>query len=103
MRLVEEGETLADALAMRSELLPGSGLGLSLATKPDEVSGELAKSGFVFLFAPNYHPSFAHIAPVRRELGVRTLFNLMGPLLNPARPSHQVLGVGNAAAHTHTA
>ena len=75
------------------------GLGLPLSTGPDEVAAELGRTGgFVFLFAPNYHPAFAHIAPVRREMGIRTLFNLMGPLLNPARPTHQLLGVGLAGA-----
>jgi len=88
-RAVSSSSGSADAL---------EGLGISLAIGPDEVADELARTGFVFLFAPNYHPSFAHIAPVRRELGVRTLFNLMGPLLNPARPSHQLLGVGQASA-----
>ena len=88
-RAVSSSSGSADAL---------EGLGISLAVAPDQVAGELLRNGFVFLFAPHYHPAFAHIAPVRRELGVRTLFNLMGPLLNPARPSHQLLGVGQQAA-----
>ncbi len=69
-------------------------LGLSLTTEPDAVAAELAADHFVFLFAPGYHPAFKHIMPVRREIGCRTLFNLLGPLLNPARPTHQLLGVG---------
>lgn len=69
-------------------------LGLSLTTEPDAVAGELAARHFAFLFAPGYHPAFKHIMPVRREIGCRTLFNLLGPLLNPARPTHQLLGVG---------
>lgn len=70
-------------------------LGLPLNTAPEDVAGVLARKNFVFLFAPAFHPSFAHIAPIRRELGIRTLFNLMGPLLNPARPTHQLVGVAN--------
>lgn len=70
-------------------------LGLPLETEPDSVAANLAARGFVFLFAPAYHPAFKHIMPVRRELGIRTLFNLMGPLLNPARPTHQLIGVGD--------
>jgi anthranilate phosphoribosyltransferase len=95
-RVVKHGNRAVSSSSGSADALEG--LGVSLSTGPDQVAAELAKTGFVFLFAPNYHPSFAHIAPVRRELGVRTLFNLMGPLLNPARPSHQLLGVGQAAA-----
>ncbi|QAZ68981.1 anthranilate phosphoribosyltransferase [Solidesulfovibrio carbinolicus] len=68
-------------------------LGFPLVVEPDAVAAELDKHNFVFLFAPNYHPAFKRIGPIRKELGARTLFNLMGPLLNPARPTHQILGV----------
>lgn len=95
-RVVKHGNRAVSSSSGSADALEG--LGLPLSTGPDQVAEALAKTGFVFLFAPNYHPAFAHIAPVRRELGVRTLFNLMGPLLNPARPSHQLLGVGQAAA-----
>jgi anthranilate phosphoribosyltransferase len=95
-RVVKHGNRAVSSSSGSADALEG--LGLPLSTGPEQVTGELAKTGFVFLFAPNYHPAFAHIAPVRRELGVRTLFNLMGPLLNPARPSHQLMGVGIAAA-----
>lgn len=95
-RVVKHGNRAVSSSSGSADALEG--LGLPLGTPPERVAAELDSSGFVFLFAPNYHPAFAHIAPVRRELGVRTLFNLMGPLLNPARPSHQLLGVGQAAA-----
>ncbi|SNS02876.1 anthranilate phosphoribosyltransferase [Humidesulfovibrio mexicanus] len=95
-RVVKHGNRAVSSSSGSADALEG--LGLPLSTPPDKVAAELAKSNFVFLFAPNYHPAFAHIAPVRRELGVRTLFNMMGPLLNPARPSHQLLGVGQPAA-----
>jgi len=49
--------------------------------------------GFAFLFAPAFHPSMKHAAPTRRELGLRTAFNLLGPLTNPAGPSRQIVGV----------
>ena len=95
-RVVKHGNRAVSSSSGSADALEG--LGIRLDTGPDEVAGELARQGFVFLFAPNYHPAFAHIAPVRRELGVRTLFNLMGPLLNPALPSHQLLGVGQPYA-----
>ena len=67
---------------------------LGLAFAPDAPAAEsaLSRDGFVFLFAPHFHPALAALAPVRRELGVRTIFNLLGPLVNPARPSHQLIG-----------
>jgi anthranilate phosphoribosyltransferase len=68
-------------------------LGFPLVVEPGAVTAELDKHNFVFLFAPNYHPAFKRIGPIRKELGVQSLFNLMGPLLNPARPTHQILGV----------
>jgi anthranilate phosphoribosyltransferase len=61
------------------------------------VARKLDEDGFVFLFAPRYHPAFQHVMPVRRELGVRTLFNILGPLVNPARPGRHFLGVADAA------
>lgn len=68
-------------------------LGLPMGLGPDQIAPEIAKRGFAFLFAPVFHPAFAKVVPIRKELGIRTLFNLMGPLLNPARPTHQILGV----------
>ena len=67
-------------------------LGVPIGQGPEEAAAALARDNFVFLFAPGYHPAFANVAPIRKELGIRTLFNLMGPLLNPARPTHQILG-----------
>lgn len=71
-------------------------LGFPLIVEPDKVGSELDNNNFVFLFAPNYHPAFKRVGPIRKELGVRSLFNLMGPLMNPARPTHQILGVPTA-------
>ncbi|MDR1166335.1 MAG: anthranilate phosphoribosyltransferase [Deltaproteobacteria bacterium] len=68
-------------------------LGFDIEVPADKIPQELAKSNFVFLFAPHYHPSFKHIMPIRRELGVRTLFNILGPLVNPAEPTHRLIGV----------
>ena len=68
-------------------------LGIPLDTPPEAVPRTLRDVGFVFLFAPRYHPAFQHVMPIRRELGVRTLFNILGPLVNPARPNYHFLGV----------
>ena len=67
-------------------------LGVDLDSPPEDVPLWLEKCGFAFLFAPNYHPAFRHIMPVRKELGIRTLFNILGPLVNPAKPAHSFLG-----------
>lgn len=67
--------------------------GLSLALDAQQVSQCIAKLGVGFLFAPQHHQATRHAVPVRRELGVRTLFNLLGPLTNPAGADHQLLGV----------
>jgi anthranilate phosphoribosyltransferase len=71
------------------------GLGIPLEQTPEEAKAGLEKYHFAFLFAPAYHPAFKFIMPVRKQLGIRTLFNFMGPLLNPVRPSHQLIGVGD--------
>ena len=68
-------------------------LGLPINTLSGGVKDELQKRSFAFLYAPLYHPVFSLIAPIRKDLAVRTIFNLLGPLLNPARPSHLLIGV----------
>lgn len=90
--VVKHGNRAASSSSGSADVLEG--LGMNLKTEPEEVADILKNDHFVFLFAQNYHPAFGTIAPIRRELGIPTIFNLMGPLLNPARPTHQVLGVG---------
>ena len=68
-------------------------LGVPVPTPPDQVPRVLGAAGIVFLFAPTFHPAMRHAAPVRRELGVTTIMNLLGPLANPAGVTRQVLGV----------
>jgi anthranilate phosphoribosyltransferase len=74
------------------------GLGVRLVLEPDAASTCLREIGFVFLFAPAFHPALRHAAAARRELGVRTIFNLIGPLANPAGVRHQVVGVAEPSA-----
>ena len=69
-------------------------LGVPLETTPRGAATDLEERGFAFLFAPAFHPAVKQASEVRRQLGVRTIFNLIGPLANPARPSRQLIGVG---------
>jgi anthranilate phosphoribosyltransferase len=64
---------------------------------PEEAGRTLAAEGLAFLFAPLYHPAMRHVAPIRRDLGVPTVMNLLGPLANPAGARRQVVGVADAA------
>jgi anthranilate phosphoribosyltransferase len=68
-------------------------LGFNLAMDPSRVKDSIEQIGIGFMFAPAFHPAMKQVAPVRRELGVRTIFNLMGPLINPARVDAQLLGL----------
>ena len=72
-------------------------LGINVNLQPAQAKACLEQIGFVFLFAPVYHPAFKAIAPVRKALKIRTIFNIMGPLLNPARVKRQVIGVYDRA------
>ena len=68
-------------------------LGAHIALTPEQVGQCIAETGVGFMFAPNHHPAMKHAAPVRKELGVRTMFNILGPLTNPAGAPNQLLGV----------
>ena len=72
-------------------------LGVKIDLTPEQAGACLDEAGIVFLFAPLYHPAFARVGPVRKELGVRTIFNFLGPLVNPARPARQIVGVSDVA------
>lgn len=68
-------------------------LGVNLNLTPEQVGHSIDEIGIGFMFAPNFHGAMKHAAPVRRELGVRTIFNVLGPLTNPAGADNQVMGV----------
>jgi anthranilate phosphoribosyltransferase len=68
-------------------------LGVNLNQTPGQVAEDIREIGLGFMFAPNFHSAMKHAAPVRRDLGVRTLFNILGPLTNPAGAKNQLLGV----------
>ena len=68
-------------------------LGVNVNQSPEQVAASVNELGIGFMFAPNHHSAMKHAAPVRRELGIRTLFNLLGPMTNPATARRQVMGV----------
>src|SRR5512139_1132670 len=68
-------------------------LGVNINLTPEQTAKCISEVGFGFMFAPNYHSAMKHAAPVRKELGVRTLFNMLGPLTNPAGAKQQLMGV----------
>lgn len=72
-------------------------LGVNVNLTPEKVASLVSEIGIAFMFAPNFHPAMRYAAPVRKKLGVRTIFNVLGPLANPASATHQVLGVYDAS------
>ncbi|HEV2238257.1 MAG TPA: anthranilate phosphoribosyltransferase [Ktedonobacterales bacterium] len=71
-------------------------LGVKIELTPEQVEACIAHVGFGFMFAPAFHPAMRHVGPTRREIGIRTIFNILGPLTNPAGARYQVLGVADA-------
>lgn len=94
--VVKHGNRAASSLAGSADLLESWGVVIDLG--PQEARSVLDDAGVTFLFARRYHPAMRHVAPVRSALGVRTVFNLLGPLSNPAGVRRQVVGVPSAAA-----
>jgi len=70
-------------------------LGYQFSNDPAKLKKDLEKGNFCFMHAPLFHPAMKHIAPVRRALKVQTFFNILGPMINPASPKYQLLGVNN--------
>ena len=68
-------------------------LGANINLTPEQVVSSMQNTGVGFMFAPNHHPAMKNVAPVRRELGTRTMFNILGPLTNPAKSRRQLIGV----------
>jgi anthranilate phosphoribosyltransferase len=91
--VAKHGNRAASGKCGSADVLEAVGVDVSLP--PEGVSQCIAETGIGFLFAPAFHPAMKFAAVPRRELGVRTVFNLLGPLTNPARPSYQLLGVSN--------
>ena len=68
-------------------------LGVNINLPPERIAASVAQTGIGFMFAPNHHPAMKNVAPVRKELGVRTMFNILGPLTNPAGAPNILMGV----------
>lgn len=90
-RVAKHGGRAASATSSSADLL--AHLGVAIELGPEGVAHCVEQAGMGFCFAPRFHPAARHAAPIRRELGVPTMFNCINPLANPARPRRQVLGV----------
>ncbi len=88
--VVKHGNRSVSSLSGSADVLEA--LGLDLPKDAVQAGECLARCGFAFLFAPHFHPAMKAVVPVRRAMAVRTVFNLLGPLTNPARPQFQLLG-----------
>ena len=94
VKIAKHGNRSASGKVGSADVLEN--LGLPLNVSSEKVVEALKNLGITFLFAPSWHPSLVNLAPLRKSLGVRTIFNLLGPLVNPLRPKSQVLGVAKA-------
>jgi anthranilate phosphoribosyltransferase len=92
--VVKHGNRAASSACGSADLLEA--LGIPLQTPPGAVAPIAAQTGITFCFAPVFHPALRHAAVPRRELGVATTFNFLGPLANPSRPAAQAVGVADA-------
>lgn len=91
--VVKHGNRGASSASGASDVL--AALGLNLDLTPERVAAVLDETGITFAFAALFHPGFRHAGPTRKELGISTLFNILGPLCNPARPNASAVGVAS--------
>jgi anthranilate phosphoribosyltransferase len=90
-RVSKHGNRSVSSKSGSADVLEALGMPLTLA--PEAIARSIADTGIGFMFAPNHHPAMKNVAPVRRELGVRTIFNILGPLTNPADAPNILMGV----------
>jgi anthranilate phosphoribosyltransferase len=94
-RVAKHGNRAASSQSGSADMLEALGVVIDLPAAAAAEAGR--RLGITFCFAPVFHPAMRHIGPIRRELGIRTVFNVLGPLANPAHPAAQVLGVPTVA------
>jgi anthranilate phosphoribosyltransferase len=95
VRVAKHGNRAASSKSGSADVLEA--LGVDLMQTPEAIGKSIDELGIGFMFARSHHPAMKHAGPVRAELGVRTLFNFLGPLSNPAGATHQLLGVGDGS------
>jgi anthranilate phosphoribosyltransferase len=91
VKVTKHGNRAASSKSGTADCLEA--LGVNIQQDPEKVRAELAGCGMSFLFAQKYHSAMKYVGPIRKELGFRTVFNILGPLTNPAKPAYFVLGV----------
>jgi len=91
LKMAKHGNRSVSSMSGSADLLEA--FGVNLAMSPETAKQCLTQANLCFLFAPAYHAGFKHAAPVRKAMGIRTLFNILGPLVNPAHPKTMLLGV----------
>lgn len=89
--VAKHGNRAASSVCGSADVLEATGFPLDLL--PSQTADLLREVGFAFMFAPRYHPAMKNVAPIRRELGIKTIFNVLGPLTNPASANVQIVGV----------
>ena len=94
VRIAKHGNRAASSLCGSADLLEG--LGVQVELTGDEVAQSIDEVGIGFMYAPAFHPAMRYVGPTRRDIGIRTLFNVLGPITNPAGARHQLIGVGHS-------
>ncbi|NBD15767.1 MAG: anthranilate phosphoribosyltransferase [Cyanobacteria bacterium] len=95
LKVAKHGNRSASSKTGSADVLEA--LGVNLKAEPEKVQRAVEEVGITFLFAPGWHPALKAVAPLRKTLKVRTIFNLLGPLVNPLQPTGQVIGVSDPA------
>lgn len=95
LKVAKHGNRSASSKTGSADVLEA--LGVNLKAEPEKVHSAVSEVGITFLFAPGWHPALKAVAPLRKTLGIRTIFNLLGPLVNPLQPTGQVIGVSDPA------
>jgi anthranilate phosphoribosyltransferase len=93
VRIAKHGNRAASSQCGSADVLEG--LGVQIELSPEQVASCVERVGIGFMYAPAFHPAMRFVGPARREMGIRTIFNVLGPLTNPAGARHQLIGVGH--------